>query len=386
MPDYRSAQALAAAPRQLAAALEPHTRPLAETIVREVRREVPEYAGPPGGRFARALAEGIEVAVRHCFRCIGNPRPDHSEWVRQFRQRGRREFAEGRTLDALQAAVRIGGRVAWQYLTPVLRDLGAGPQTLTTAAEAIFAFVDELSATALEGFQAAQHPPGSARDELRRRLAALVLAEPQPDLTGPAADAGWRLPGEVSVIALAHAEGLPAGRLGDDVLAGPDGDRPCLITPSPERVLEILSGNWEKPARAAVSPAVPLALAAAAHRLARRGLALPGDVVWCADHLGTLWLRSQDFLAERLSAKYLAPLDAVSDRQRARLGETLLAWLETRGGAPEIARRLHVHPQTVRARLHQLRELFGDRLDDADTRFGLHLVLRRRLGTGERAL
>ncbi|MFD4253464.1 PucR family transcriptional regulator [Amycolatopsis thermoflava] len=384
MPDYRSAQALAATPRRLAVALEPHTRPLAEAIVREVRREVPEYSGPPEGRFGRALAEGIEVAVRHCFQCIGNPHPDHSEWVRQFRRRGRREFDEGRTLDALQAAVRIGGRVAWQYLTPVLRELGAGPQTLTTAAEAIFAFVDELSATALEGFQEARQPSGA--EERRRRLATLILAEPQPSLAGPAEAAGWPLPERVAVIALEHAENLPAGPLDDEVLADLDGDRPCLITPSPQRTVGILSGNWEKPARAAVSPPVPLVLAPAAHRLARRGLALPGDVVWCAEHLDAIWLRSQDFLADRLQAKYLAPLDSVSGRQRARLGETLLAWLETRGGAPEIARRLQVHPQTVRARLHQLRELFGDRLDDADTRFGLHLVLRRQLGAEEGTL
>uniref|UniRef100_UPI00373FE05C helix-turn-helix domain-containing protein n=1 Tax=Streptomyces rimosus TaxID=1927 RepID=UPI00373FE05C len=34
-----------------------------------------------------------------------------------------------------------------------------------------------------------------------------------------------------------------------------------------------------------------------------------------------------------------------------RLAETLLAWLETRGSAPEVAARLGVHLQTVRYRL-----------------------------------
>ncbi|GAB3582512.1 PucR family transcriptional regulator [Amycolatopsis endophytica] len=372
MPDYRSAKALAATPRGFAAALKPHARPLAEAIVREVRGSVPEYSGPNEGPFARALAEGVEIAVRHCIRCVGNPRPDHGEWVSQFRQRGRREFTEGRTLDAFQAAVRIGGRVAWQYLTPVLRDLGATPQTLTAAAEAIFAFVDELSATALEGFQEAQRPADVTRHEHRLRLLALVLAEPQPDLTGAAAAAEWPLPETVSVIALSHSVDIPVHELGDDVLA----DHLRVVWPGSAPDLEALSGNCE---RVSVSPPVPLAQAAAAHRLARRGLELPGGVVHCADHLDQLWLRSQDFLADRLGGKYLRPLDSVSGKQRARLGETLLAWLETRGGAPEIARKLHVHPQTVRARLHQLRELFGDRLDDADTRFGIHLVLRRQL-------
>jgi DNA-binding PucR family transcriptional regulator len=42
---------------------------------------------------------------------------------------------------------------------------------------------------------------------------------------------------------------------------------------------------------------------------------------------------------------------------------------------PEVARAIHVHPQTVRYRLNQLRDLFGD---DPDTRFELMVVTRAR--------
>jgi DNA-binding PucR family transcriptional regulator len=35
-----------------------------------------------------------------------------------------------------------------------------------------------------------------------------------------------------------------------------------------------------------------------------------------------------------------------------------------------------VHPQTVRYRLRQLRELYGERLDDPEARFELALALR----------
>jgi DNA-binding PucR family transcriptional regulator len=41
-----------------------------------------------------------------------------------------------------------------------------------------------------------------------------------------------------------------------------------------------------------------------------------------------------------------------------------------------VAARLHVHPQTVRYRVAQLRELFGESLDDPDARFELALALR----------
>ena len=40
------------------------------------------------------------------------------------------------------------------------------------------------------------------------------------------------------------------------------------------------------------------------------------------------------------------------------------------------AAELGVHPQTVRYRLRQLRELFGTRLEDPDARFELSLALR----------
>jgi DNA-binding PucR family transcriptional regulator len=39
---------------------------------------------------------------------------------------------------------------------------------------------------------------------------------------------------------------------------------------------------------------------------------------------------------------------------------------------------MHVHPQTVRYRLRQIHELFGDQLRDPDTRFELQVALRAR--------
>ena len=41
-----------------------------------------------------------------------------------------------------------------------------------------------------------------------------------------------------------------------------------------------------------------------------------------------------------------------------------------------VAAELDVHPQTVRYRVKQLRELFGERLEDPEARFELSLALR----------
>ena len=58
-----------------------------------------------------------------------------------------------------------------------------------------------------------------------------------------------------------------------------------------------------------------------------------------------------------------------------RLEETLRAWIDHPGRPTEVARAVHIHPQTARYRLRRLRELLGD-IDDPATRFELALALR----------
>jgi DNA-binding PucR family transcriptional regulator len=102
------------------------------------------------------------------------------------------------------------------------------------------------------------------------------------------------------------------------------------------------------------------------------------------DHLADLVLAADEPLLRALAQRRLAPLHSLPPRTRGRLAETLLAWLEQGRSAPAAARVLHAHPQTVRYRLGQLRELLGDALDDAGTRFELELALRgeRLAGSG----
>lgn len=383
----RNAELLASGPRWLAVELRPHTGRLAAAIMREVQRSVPAYSRPRTGKFGKVFTEGVEQAVRHVIDSIGNPDIVHNDWIELFRNRGRLEFMEGRSLDALQAAARIGARVAWQYVAPVLRKAGASPSVLAHSAEIIFAYVEELSATALEGYSETQMLAGGTIERRRRQLLDRLLSgtpTTSAALAGMSRGAGWTLPEEVAVVALERTRGdadFPVELLDERVLVDLESSQPCLLTTHPKGQLGPLTNRWNG-WRAAVSPTVPLADAPAALRLARHALTLvrPDDdqdpVVWCQDQLTTLWLLGEDFLAAEMRRRTLAPLEALSGRQRVRLSETLLVWLETRGGAPEIARRLGVHPQTVRARLHQLRELFSDRLDSADERFGMRLALR----------
>jgi DNA-binding PucR family transcriptional regulator len=47
-----------------------------------------------------------------------------------------------------------------------------------------------------------------------------------------------------------------------------------------------------------------------------------------------------------------------------------------------VAAALHVHPQTVRYRVAQLRDLFGEALEDPAARFELSLAVRVRPSPG----
>ena len=58
---------------------------------------------------------------------------------------------------------------------------------------------------------------------------------------------------------------------------------------------------------------------------------------------------------------------AAARRPAQRLAETLRTWLLHQGRRDDIAAELFVHPQTVRYRMGQLRELYGDRLEDPAT-------------------
>ncbi|MGB9183882.1 MAG: helix-turn-helix domain-containing protein, partial [Solirubrobacteraceae bacterium] len=118
----------------------------------------------------------------------------------------------------------------------------------------------------------------------------------------------------------------------------------------------------------------------------RRDDAVPAEPLLRADeHLPELVLLRDPELARALVARTLASFAGLSGVERARLLETLRAWLDHQRYTPAVAAQLHVHPQTVRYRMAKLRELLGESLDTPDGRFELALALRIRAaysGTG----
>ena len=103
-----------------------------------------------------------------------------------------------------------------------------------------------------------------------------------------------------------------------------------------------------------------------------RALGLTGDT---EQHLPRLVLTADPQALADLRASVLAPLDELRPAAAAKLRETLRAWLLHQGRREDVAAALFVHPQTIRYRMTQVRDLFGDRLEDPDTVLALTIAL-----------
>ncbi|MGW7462840.1 helix-turn-helix domain-containing protein [Streptomyces sp. NPDC054797] len=223
-----------------------------------------------------------------------------------------------------------------------------------------------------------------ARQELFKALTDDRAAS-ETSLTELAEAAGWSLPPALrAIVPASPGETAQLAAVLDDALAGTFAGRPCLLVPSQDPDVRAPLEHLLRGRFAAVGHAVPLRDAASSLRWALRLFGLtptrPGleaRTVFVDDHLSTLLLLQDEPLAHALAARWLRPLADLTPRQSERLEVTLLAWLEG-GGAPEAAKALSVHPQTVRYRMRQLEKLFGTGLRDPRTRFELEMALRSR--------
>ncbi|WP_103883521.1 helix-turn-helix domain-containing protein [Actinacidiphila yanglinensis] len=366
---------------------------LAAEIIGEIRRQVPEFARPLAGNFGAGIQQGVESALEEFADLLEagtGEGPFSEERLRVHRALGRGELAEGRSLDALQAAYRVGGRVAWRRYARVARRAGLGADRMVVLAEAIFAYLDELASAAVRGYAEARADEAGTLGRRRHRLLDLLAGgAPAGAVREAAAAADWPIPAAVACVALGPPlAGAPPGRarLPDLVLADADGAEPYLLVPEP--ALYLRDGQVQRVLHertAVIGPTVGIGLSADSLRWARAILAcLPdgqrGGPVDCDRCLPELMLLGDPALVRLIAERRLRPLSALTPKRGERLAETLLAWLQTnRGSAPDVAARLGIHPQTARRRLHQVQHLFGPALADPDARFELEVALRGRV-------
>jgi hypothetical protein len=366
-----------------------------DEILATIAREVPDYARPLEGSFGRGVRTGVTEALRQFVELIRSPSGARGPGREVYVALGAGEHREGRTLDALQSAYRVGARVAWRRLAAAATRAGVEPDVLSLLAESIFAYIETISADSVEGYAEARSRLEGERSRRRHELVSLLLRDPpadEADLRAAAEAVGWRLPRTGAALAC-EEEQLErlARRLPPDALAAPLDGVGCAIVPDPdgpgrgshiERAVET-AGML---ARAVLGPTGPISSLGTSWSLARATLRAveasaietPG-LVRADDVLTKLLLFENAGLAERIAARRLAPLAALTPKARRRMEETALAYTQQRGNAAAMARALGVHPQTARYRLRGLRELLGDAIEDPDARFEIELALRARL-------
>jgi hypothetical protein len=362
----------------VAAPLRPRVPTLVREVIDAVQSAVPEY-----GALDPAVSRGVHVALDGFLDLVEGGDETRLPGREVYERFGQAEARNGRSMDALLTAYRAGARVAWRGFASAGHEGGVDPEALYTLAEAIFAYIDEISAASAEGHARQQSMAAREQHERRRRLVEALLRSPQPpaaEVAAMAGAAGWELPDRVAVLAFdADAPERVDGRLGaSGLVARMDGVGWALVpdpsAPGRHAELQRALGG----VAAAIGPEVaPVDAGRSAHR-ARLALDLVSGegLVAADDHLLDLILHRDPELAAELAAGRLAPLDALPDAARARLVETLSAWLDAHGEARPAADALHVHVQTVRYRLGQLRDLLGDALDDPEARLELTLALR----------
>ena len=470
----------AAVPPEAADVLRPVLPGLADEMIAAIAVEVPDYQRAMEGTFGQLVRLGVEVALNRFMDMVADPGADVTRARDTYVNLGRGEFHSGRSLDALMAAYRVGARLAWRRFVEAGTAAELPPEALYSLGEAMFAYIDEISAESADGYAEEQSAAAGESQRRRRRLVRLLAQDPpaaQEAIRTAAQAAAWALPRRVAALVAAAADtaagaeagGAPPGgggepvpgeeiveaigvrlarRLGSGAIGGAAGGFACVFIPDPDapgRRRQIIaaiaddereavrararderrslrrggarasdrdegdsqrggdrtSGRDEgdsqrggggspgggdgdgRPEAVAIGPTVSwheaaasLRRAAAAYRLAASGGVAGGPLVVAEDHLATLLLASDRGLAADLAATRLAPLEGLPAGPRARLTETLRAWLDRPGQVQAVAAELGVHPQTVRYRLRQLRELFGTRLEDPDARFELSLALR----------
>ncbi|GGO74329.1 PucR family transcriptional regulator [Nocardioides deserti] len=369
---------------QAVAAMREDLPDVAERVVQTIVEEVPSYVAAFDGSMGETIRNAVQLALGGFLTLASGRRGvdlrTPAPAMEGAYQLGRGEARSGRTTDALLAAYRIGARVSWREMSTRAVDAGLDGQTLAAFAELVFAYIDELSAASVAGHEDELATTGRVRTRLLERVArALLDGSPEDAVLEAAERADWPPPTTLTAVLVPRSQVrpvlgmVPPGTLEAGEASGAEEVGVLLVPDAHGRsrgaLLRTLRGRG-----AVVGPSRPWLEVRASYVRARRAhaLGLRDDT---EAHLPTLVLTADPDALADLRARALAPLADLRPATAEKLIETLRSWLLHQGRREDVAADLFVHPQTVRYRLGQLREAYGDRLEDPRTVLDLTLAL-----------
>lgn len=357
-----------------------------DDVVAAIIAEVPPYQDALSGHMGETIRNAVGVALGG-FLSLASGTGLASDVsaatppaVQGAYDLGRGEARSGRTMEALLAAYRIGARVAWRELASKAVEGGMAPAMLVEFSALVFAWIDEISEASAAGHADERATTGRVRRQLRERLARKLLAETTPEeLDDAAVRAEWTPPSTLTAVLVPNSQvgtilaKVNQGTLEHDDLRDLD-DHTLLLVPDAHgrrrrALMKALEGR-----RSIAGPAKPWREARVSYERARRAqeAGLGSDT---EQHLVELVLSADADAREDLRAQVLAPLADLRPATAEKLTETLRSWLLHQGRRDEVAADLFIHPQTVRYRMGQLRDVYGDRLDDPAMLLALTVAL-----------
>lgn len=374
----------------MAASLESVLPRMAERTVAAIIAEVPAYTDPFRGRMGQNIENAVRASLGAFLRLATRGGDSASDpavvaALDGAYELGRGEARDGRSIDALLAAFRVGARVAWRELSATAVAAGLPAQVVARFAELTFAYIDELSAASVSGHSDELATAGRVRQRHLDLLGRQLLAGDDPETLRASADtAAWPVPETLTAV-LAPAAQMsrittalsPMSLQISEALPGLDPSQSWAVALVPDAdgarrsaLLAALAGRT-----AVVGPSRPWVSVRASYLRAVRARRLGPGVVNTDEHLVDLVLGADEEAAVDLRRRALAPLDGLGPGPAERLAETLRSWLLNLGRRDAVAAELFVHPQTVRYRMNQIRQLYGERLNDPATILELTVAL-----------
>jgi PucR C-terminal helix-turn-helix domain len=394
----QSSSVRSAADLELGAAVTSALRDLlpavAEQTVAAVIAQVPAYAGALSGEMRGSISRAVEMALLGFLKLASQPWQSDpgtplGPALDAAYALGRGEARSGRSVDALLAAYRVGARVAWRAMAEAAVTAGMAVTTMARFADLVFAYIDELSAASVAGHTDELSTSGRVRERYLEQLAQQLLAGAPTDvLVASAGRADWSVPHTLTAVLLPDTQVHGLTSLLPSETLRPREELPdleyshetaLLLVPDVagadrEQLLRALAGR-----QAVIGPARPWTQVRVSYLRAVRMLRLEVEAedgaVDTERYLADLVLGADPDALADLRAQVLAPLSGMRPGTAERLAQTLRSWLLHQGRRDDVAAELFVHAQTVRYRMGQIRELYGDALQDPNTVLKLTIAL-----------
>lgn len=414
MPDAQHPRAEREAARNVAVAvvegLEGRVDAMVESVLVQVRRDIPEYRAPNADP---ALVEGVEQTIRRAIQMVlrlwreGKRNLSTGDRV-VMGMIGSQRAEQGVPLESLLASVRIARSVGWSHAVSVAERLDGGGETITVLgdlASVLFDIVDDVCDAVTAGYDRVQETRNKARERTRSQVFEDLLDGSFADddeMVIRARTFGFdlrrphglvllttvRAEQDRSVLRAAVAALLPSiGNAAEVNVSADVAPHMVLVVPSSPTTWDEVVEATQRVSRqhritAVVSaPVVGPRAIHAAYRRANELLPLAvtvfrrphvseaGDLVVYQILRGSRAEDRADFLE-----RTLGPILHLPEAQRSPLLETLDALHEGSGHTETAAAMLGVHTNTVRYRIGRIHHLTGLRYDHPPDRFKLEVA------------